>query len=192
MKTETCRAKLEEALRGERTLRIERAKLDDEPTRGVVRAVGAEWVVLAEERDYVPWGFTALRIADVTDLEGMLEAGDVSARVRALQKRVVPPMPAVDLSDLGALLRSATEAFGLVTIHLEKKLPDVCFVGRAARTTRKKLVLRSITPDGTWEDEPTEYKLAQITCVDFGGPYEAALALLAADDERRAARRKKA
>ena len=41
-----------------------------------------------------------------------------------------------------------------------------------------------INPDATWDEKPNEYKLSEITRVDFGGDYEKALYLvggLAAD-----------
>jgi hypothetical protein len=39
--------------------------------------------------------------------------------------------------------------------------------------------IQEIDPDAAWRREPSEYRISQITRVDFGGGYEEALALVA-------------
>jgi hypothetical protein len=36
-----------------------------------------------------------------------------------------------------------------------------------------------VDPDAVWDEDPTAYRLAQVTLVDFGGSYEEALTLVA-------------
>jgi hypothetical protein len=65
-----------------------------------------------------------------------------------------------------------------VTIHREEADPEVCQVGRVISTGRGRVRLLEIHPDATWEEHPTEYRLKEITRVDFGGDYEEALDLV--------------
>jgi hypothetical protein len=78
-----------------------------------------------------------------------------------------------------ALLRSASFAFPLVTIHRESADPDVCHIGRVVSVTDKALTLHEVTPGATWDDGMSVYKLREITRVDVGGGYEEALARVA-------------
>jgi hypothetical protein len=43
---------------------------------------------------------------------------------------------------------------------------------------RGRLSLLEIGPDAKWEDSPKEYRVAEITRVNFGGDYEDALHLV--------------
>jgi len=78
-------------------------------------------------------------------------------------------------------LRSAGRAFPLVAIHREKVDPDVCHIGRVVNIKRGRVVLLEIRPDATWEDGPSEYRLNEITRVNFGGDYENALHIVGGD-----------
>jgi hypothetical protein len=75
-------------------------------------------------------------------------------------------------------LCSANCAFPLVTIHREKIKPNVCWIGQVVQVRRGRLSLLEIGPDAKWDEEPTEYKVDEITRVDFGGGYEDALRLV--------------
>jgi hypothetical protein len=79
------------------------------------------------------------------------------------------------------LLLSAGRAFPLVTIHRERIDPEVCFIGSVQGIDRGRLSLLEIGPDANWEDSPEEYRVAEITCVNFGGDYENALHLAGGD-----------
>jgi len=65
----------------------------------------------------------------------------------------------------------------LVTIHREQVDPAVCYVGRVVRVVGGRVCLLEIRPDASWE-EPTPYRMSEITHVDFGGDYENALLLM--------------
>ena len=79
------------------------------------------------------------------------------------------------------LLLSAGRAFPLVTIHRERIDPEVCFIGRVQGIDRGRLSLLEIGPDAKWEDSPEEYRVGEITRVNFGGDYETALHLAGGD-----------
>jgi hypothetical protein len=96
---------------------------------------------------------------------------------RALAYRQIEPFPQPDilLVDLPGLLSSANAHFPLVTVLLEYKHPDICYIGRVHKITGKNLWLREISPAARWEIKPSRYKLKHITRVEFGAGYEEAL-----------------
>jgi hypothetical protein len=95
------------------------------------------------------------------------------ARSESVEKK-----PRVRLDSVSEILRTANKAFPLVTIHREKINPDVCHIGRITRIDESAVLLLEIDPDAVWDTEPTEYRLKEITRVDFGGGYEEALFLV--------------
>ncbi len=91
----------------------------------------------------------------------------------------VPKRPKVTAASVGELIWSANDAFPLVTIHREKRNPDLCHIGRVIVMDKQRVSLLEINPGATWEAEPNQYPLNEITRVDFGGAYEDALHLVA-------------
>ena len=49
--------------------------------------------------------------------------------------------------------------------------------------TRDRVSLLEIAPDATWEEAPSEFRLSQITRVNFGGDYESALRIVGGDTQ---------
>ena len=79
------------------------------------------------------------------------------------------------------LLLSAGRSFPLVTIHREQVDPDVCWIGQVKRVERGRVSLLEINPDASWDAEPKDYRVSEITRVSFGGDYESALHLVGGD-----------
>ena len=75
-------------------------------------------------------------------------------------------------------IRDRVEKVGLVTIHREQKDAEMCSIGRIVGIDRDRVSLLEINPDATWEKKPTDYRLSEITRVNFGGDYEDALAIV--------------
>ena len=90
----------------------------------------------------------------------------------------MPRKPRVSVASIKELLLSANHVFPLVTIHREHMDPDVCSIGRVVGIDRGHVSLLQINPDATWEKTPTDYRLSEITRVNFGGDYEDALAIV--------------
>jgi hypothetical protein len=82
------------------------------------------------------------------------------------------------VANIESLLLSAGKAFPLVTIHREQVDPDVCCIGQVQGVSRGRVSLLEIGPDAVWEDTPEEYRIKEITRVNFGGDYEDALHLV--------------
>jgi hypothetical protein len=80
--------------------------------------------------------------------------------------------------NIECLLLSAGMAFPLVTIHREQVDPNVRWIGRVQGVNRGRVSLLEIGPDAVWEDTPEEYRIREITRVNFGGDGENALHLV--------------
>jgi hypothetical protein len=149
--------------------------------RGWVLDVGPQFFLRALVSDRLRLdGFECFRVRDVRYLSTDPYGEFVAA---ALKKRGVPrpQKPRVKLASIEKLLTSAGRVFPLVAIHREQVRPSACRIGRVLDITRGHVSLLEINPDATGDDAPLEYRLSEITCVSFGGPYEDALHLVGGD-----------
>ncbi|SPF44254.1 conserved hypothetical protein [Candidatus Sulfopaludibacter sp. SbA4] len=113
-------------------------------------------------------GFECIRCADVKDLRPDPYATFVETALKKRSERR-PKKPRVSVGSIEELLLSAGRAFPLVTIHREQVDLEVCWIGRVQGIDRGRLSLLEIGPDAKWEDSPEEYRVAEITRVNFGG-----------------------
>lgn len=146
---------------------------------GYILAVGPRFFVVALVRD-VAWfnGFQCFRMSDVRGLQVPPKfAAFVEAALKKRGERI-PKKPRVSVESIEELLVSANRAFPLVTIHREKVRPGKCRIGRILNVIGGRVSLLEINPDATWDSNSSEYKLSEITRVDFGGDYEHALHLV--------------
>lgn len=152
---------------------------EDGSVDGYVLAIGPQFFLLALVEDNA-WfnGFQCIRISDVRGLQ--VPAKYATFVKAALKKRGerMPRKPSLKLASLEQLLWSANRAFPLVTIHREKVEPDICHIGRVTAVKNGRVSLLEIGPDALWDKEISEYRLKEITRVDFGGAYEEALHLV--------------
>lgn len=170
-------SRLHDAIRKRQLIRFTR-RFEEATVRGYVLAIGPRFFLLALVSDRI-WfdGFECFRIADVKDLKPDPYTKFAEAVLK--KRREKRPMKArLDVSSIGKLLLSASRAFPLVTIHREQIDPDVCWIGRIQRVNLESVWLLEIGPDATWDKVPTEYRLKEITQVNFGGDYENALYLV--------------
>jgi hypothetical protein len=172
-------AQLFRALTSRTLVRIERS-LESCYVDGYVVAVAKKWFVMLVLGDGVTFvGYQAYRLADLAVLTSPAPyAAFQEAVIRKRKLRRTIPRK-LDFSSTAALLSSANAKFPLITIHCEEKDPELCHIGRVAATSRTSVMLNEVTPSATWENGFSTYPLAQITRIDFGGPYEEALALVA-------------
>lgn len=146
--------------------------------RGYVLDVGPKFFLVAAQSDQIRMdGFSCFRIKDVRGLERD-PYGAFSEAARKKLGDPKPRKPKVSLTSVEHLLLSARQQFQLVTIHREMVKPGVCWIGKVAEIARGKVFLLEIGPDAKWDDEPTSYRLNEITSVEFGGEYERALFLV--------------
>ena len=168
---------LEEMSRERRLVRFSR-RFEQSPLTGYVLDVGPKFFLLAVVSDRI-WfdGFECLRIGDVSELREDTRAKFVEAALKKRGERM-PRKPRIKLDSIEDLIESAGRAFPLVTIHQEVVDPDVCRIGRVVEVNKKQVSLLEIDPDAKWDKTPTEYRLNEITRVNFGGDYEDALSLV--------------
>lgn len=170
-------SQLAESLGERRLVRFSR-RFEDCSIHGYVLDIGPRFFLLALVSDG-NWldGFTCFRISDVSGLRPDPHSAVVEGAMKRRGERK-PRKPRVSVESIETLLLSADRAFPLVTIHREQVDPDVCHIGRVVGITRGRVWLLEIGPDATWDTIPTEYRLSEITRVDFGGDYEDSLHLV--------------
>lgn len=170
-------SQIRDAMRKQRFVRLSR-RFEESAVRGYVLDVGRQFFLFALVSDRI-WldGFECFRLSDIKHIEPDPYATFAEA---ALKKRAErrPKKGRVSVGSLEELLLSAGRAFPLVTIHREMVDPDVCWIGRVLGVTRGCVSLLEIDPQATWEETPNDYRLSEITRVNFGGDYENALHLV--------------
>ncbi len=174
--------RLDRALRERRLVRLRRGIARADKLEGYVVMLADSWLLMAVVDDGIRLnGFAALRSADVVAVKPRPADGFVG-KALALQGTWPPTAPPnVDLTDGRRLLASVAEDFSLVTLHLEKSIPDACFIGRLVGFRQRTVGIREVSPQATWNREPTKWPLRKITRIDFGGAYENALHTVAGD-----------
>ena len=123
-------------------------------------------------------GFGCFRLSDVRELQAPAKYAEFTKAALKIRGERIPKKPRVTMGSLQELLRSSNRTFPLVTIHREKVDPGVCHIGRVMRLSTSRMSLLEIGPDARWDREPIEYRLSEVTEVDFGGDYEEALHLV--------------
>jgi hypothetical protein len=179
MKRLDLNAQLIRAIEDRSLVRLTR-KVETGVADGYVVAKSNHWLLLLLIGEGVVYaGFQAFRLQDISSLQ--VPSPYAFFYQAALRKRGQrrPIAPKLNLSNTQELVSSAGKRFPLVTLHREKADPEVCHIGRVVSVSPTSASLLEITPHATWEEAPTAYRLAQVTRVDVGGPYEEALALVA-------------
>ena len=148
---------------------------------GFVVDIGRDSLLLCLIADLIVYnGFQAMRLADLSEVQAPAPHAEFVERALALRNETRPPDPPVDLSSLESLLWSASAIFDLVTIHREVVDPGVCYIGSVETIGREGVTLRTLDADARWDEEREIVPLDDITRVDFGGLYEAALSSVSA------------
>jgi len=173
----TLASQLLSAMRKRHCVRFDR-RFEASPVRGYVLAVGPKFFLLALVSDRI-WfdGFECFRVRDVRGFRPDPHGCFAESALRMRRDRL-PQKQRVSLRRIEELLVSAGRQFPLVTVHREEVDPDVCWIGRVLGVERGHVSMLEITPDAMWEAKPQSFRLSEITRVDFGGDYEAALHLV--------------
>ena len=161
-------------------VRLSRSIRHTDPIDGFVVGTGHSWLLLAALDDNIYLnGYIALRIADISKIA--VRGGPGTFVGRALAARGIwPPVGAeVDLDGTAGLVQSAARLARLVTVHVEKEDPGVCFIGRPMRISTRFIRLLEVGTEAEWEDRGRKWLISDVTRIDFGGGYEQALALIA-------------
>jgi hypothetical protein len=186
----SIRTKLQDAYARADRIALQREELHPEAdvVRGEIRALGRDWLIVEKYDDAVYFdGWDLLRVADVTAVEP--ETPDFMRYVRRAEAEL-PETPAIPLQLLEAIGAPATdvprmvvERSTLVGIYAESaEGPDVLFIGRAAPAPEDEedveandVVIREISPSGTWDEEVSIFGADEVTRLTVGGRYQDAL-----------------
>jgi hypothetical protein len=165
---------LEEAMTNREVVKIVRqpkSKLQN--VEGFVVGLSEKFVLFNDMNpDYFAInGYACLRIQDIRTGETI--GGPEQFVGRAVLLRGIEPtvQADIDLTEITSLLLTAGDRFPLVVIHLEKGRPDVCYIGRVLKVGRRRVTLKTIAPDASWDEEVEKFRLSQITMVQFDDAY---------------------
>jgi hypothetical protein len=156
-------------------------RFEDVPIRGYVVDIGPTFFLMAlVSGDLWLDGFECFRLNDVAEVMPDPYTDFAEAALRKRRQRL-PKKPPVSVASIEELLCTAGRTFPLVTIHCEEIDPEVCWIGQVLGIKRGRLCLLEINPNAKWDSKPIQYRLREITRVNFGGDYESALHLVGGD-----------
>ena len=178
---------LKSALAAVDLVRIERRHFDarDRVSHGIPVAMTDTLVLYSLLSHQITLdGYEVVRVADITSCAAAYEHKAFYSRALALKRLSPVHPPDLDLASMPALLVSAQRKFPLLTIHRELLYPGECDIGRLKLTSNEAFAIHYIDPSARWRDEPGHYRFSDVTRVNFGGEYEATLALVAESPPR--------
>jgi hypothetical protein len=170
---------LEAAARAQSLIRVSRSIRRSDKIDGFVVGLGQAWVLMAVLDPNIDLhGYMGLRLSDVSKVKRRGGPDTFVGRALAARGEWPPVAVEVDLDSVAGLIKTAADVAPLVTLHIERDDPTVCFIGRPIRFTSRSVRLLEITPQAEWEQSPTKWAFVDITRIEFGGRYEDALALI--------------
>ena len=123
-------------------------------------------------------GYTVIRDEDVSDYRAFNKPGFWQAKVvKNLGLKPISP-DGISLSSLPDLLKSIDDRYPLITIHPEKKKPDVCYIGPLLSLSKLTFTIDDLNSSARWTG-PRRIRYADVTRVEFDGGYEQGLAAIA-------------
>lgn len=177
MDKKNVRSKLVEALKSRAILKLRR-RFEKWPAQCVVLDLGPKFVLVSCVDEHIRFdGFECMRVEDIRGVQEHPNASFVEAVLSKRGERR-PKKPRVSLRSTSALLSSANRAFPLVTVKTDLVHTDECYVGRVVKVNPVWLSLLEISPQAKWDRNPTSFRTGQITRIEFGDGYSAALHLV--------------
>lgn len=174
--------RLDHAARNDLLVRVYREAFESEYIVGYVVGAGPDNFVLEIISTSIQFdGYCCMQYSDVSKY--CIPDPDSEFLEKALSLRGESPKgnPGVDLSTSASILETASLVFETVNIRLEESEPRACYIGRVTEITATQVKLRTITPNGEWEEGIAVYNLKDVTRIDFGGKYDEVLVLVAED-----------
>ena len=158
----------------------------DEILDGIVLELTADWVLLARLRDGGYFnGYSIVRLADFRRVE---------SRTTFLpflrEHQPWPPAKPAEPIDLGgpaAFITDAVRLAGVVSLFVEVRRPDECWIGSPVHWGKKTVWIQTIEPDATWEEMMIPFKFKHLRRIDFLDDYNKALVILAGPEPEPAA-----
>lgn len=170
-------ARLQRALDGAEPVRLTRGIRGADVLEGYLLATGPKWTLLATlADDYALDGYIAIRTRDIDRVQRH-RRGDLATRLLKGRGQWPPlaPDPLPPLDGTGALLESLAAHAPTMTVHVENDDPEVCFIGAPMEWTERAVWIQEVSPTAEWDDTLSKWRFRDVTRVDVGGRYEAAL-----------------
>jgi hypothetical protein len=133
---------------------------------GWVVDVGIRWCILVATQDATTGRYRAVRLRDITSVRTRDHTADDTAPTR--NPRIAAPI-GVDATSTGTLLATAGDAFGLVTVHLERRRAKrrAC-VGRVVWLADKRVTLGLVDPTTFSRRRARTIRFRDISLIEFG------------------------
>jgi len=174
-----AREALAVALASEELTRIERYG-GRHPLTGFVVGVGDTWLLVHLVSGVDLDGWTAMPVADVSEVVPIDEETSFTPRALRLYDRFPRRLPDIALGATRSLIASAQALFPVITLHLERD-DDICYIGHVEGVDDESVELRLLSPAAQWE-ELERFPFGEISRVEFGTAYDMALADIAGED----------
>ena len=123
-------------------------------------------------------GYALFRKKDISEIRDVSGEGFQTRALDLMDSFPVYP-DGLDVSSLEALVRTFARIFPLVTVHVEQRNPNVCFIGRIVELNNNDLILRLINENARFKKKLKKFELSKITRFEWGGLYEKALDIAA-------------
>jgi hypothetical protein len=124
-------------------------------------------------------GYLIVRLRDVRTIQREFPRHAFFERAFQL-KTVAPVDPGLrDISDIPTALRSVAERFPLVVLSCDRKYPNEVQIGQPTEYLKTRFRIRCIDPGADWYADEDVFTYSDIVSMEFGGEYEATLALVA-------------
>jgi hypothetical protein len=178
-RTRMARTTIERAFDDRRAVRITRTIRGADTVEGFVTSAGIRWLLIHRiSTDLDLDGYTAVRWKHVKRAT-LLEDDHVAVRALTNWRATPLPLPDVDTTTTGLLLRSVVGSFDVVTIHPEARDTTICWIGPITGFSAKAVTIAPIDADGHYAAESVELPFNLITRVDLGTRYQTGLGLAA-------------
>src|SRR4051794_11039929 len=119
---------LREAEDQHRIVRVRRGIRRADKLEGYVVGIGKKWLLLhLLSPEIFLNGYSAVRISDVKEVTDLGGSDSFPGRALALAGEKPEGLPEIDLSSTKALLAAAGAVSPLVSIHVERVDPEVCY-----------------------------------------------------------------
>ncbi len=166
-------------------VKIFRKRIDGYPLEGYLLTKSRTLTLLQLfNPDFMDFnGYTVVRNCDITRTTILKPHSFI---LRALELKGLEPKPAkgVVVEDWPSVIMSGSQSFSVITIHTEVANPEMCFIGRPSVVSTHSFGLSEIDPKANWS-RSRSYRFNDLTKVDFGSRYEAALVAVSEMEAKR-------
>jgi hypothetical protein len=159
---------------------VKRKPLTEESLTGFVVAWSDSLILFHQLEDNVFClnGYAAVRVRDVSEFR-VFDSDEHWQRHATKLKKLKPHVPdKVSVPDWSHLFETVSAGFPLVVISMEKKEPDVCYVGEVQSVSNTAVTTHDLDANCEWQ-KPKRFRFSDITMVEFGDGYSLALAATA-------------